>query len=90
MYNLKIKELLLAGKLHSEEIEKLKTKEYSQIIFPGVYYPILSLSRNPDDAEEKHRYYAKSVAVNGVNYYITSQWYEPLRESLIAWYKNHK
>ena len=85
-----IKELLLEGKLIAEEIEKLQTKSYSNNLFSEVYYPIISLSRNPDDMEERHRYYAKPVNVGGVNYYITSQWFEPSRDDLIAWYKKHE
>ena len=80
--------LLLEHKLTEEEIERLKTKDYSRNTFKKVVYPVLAMSRDANRGDSKtFRYYKKPVVVDGVEYYISSQWFDDSREDLITYFK---
>lgn len=70
-----------------EEAEKFTTIEYTQQFF-NLSYPLLSKDRQPDH-KGRHRYYADSIQVQGQIFYITSQWYERQRISVIDWISSH-
>lgn len=73
-----------------EEIERLKTKDYSRNTFKKVVYPVLAMSRDANRGDSKtFRYYKKPVVVDGVEYYISSQWFDDSREDLITYFKRY-
>ena len=82
--------LLLEHRLTEEEIERLKTKDYSRNTFKKVVYPVLAMSRDANRGDSKtFRYYKKPVVVDGVEYYLSSQWFDDSREDLIEYYKRY-
>ncbi|MCM1508762.1 MAG: hypothetical protein NC177_16765 [Ruminococcus flavefaciens] len=78
------------GNISDEEINSLKTKEYSKQLFSKTAYPILS-----DDKElgkgnsNKLRYKKEPIIYKGEPIYITTQWYKENMNDVIAWYKKH-
>ena len=81
--------LLKNDNLSKEEIEKLKTKEYSREKFKKVVYPIFAEMRDANRGESKvFRYYKTPICVEGSNIYISSQWFDESRSDLISYFKN--
>lgn len=81
--------LLTKHCLSQNDIEKLMDKKYSSILFPGLYYPVLSYNGADYQDGTHKRFYVDAVNVDGKDIFISSQWFEESRESLIAWYKEH-
>ena len=80
--------LLTEKKLSQQEIELLMTKEYSRQNFKQVVYPVLALSYDSNRGQSDHfRYYRQPVNVDGIDYFISSQWFDASRADLIAYYK---
>ncbi len=85
-----IEKLLSEGKLTVEEIEQLKEKTFSKKTFHKVAYPVLANNREDNRGKNKKcRYYSKPVLFQGKNIYISTEWFDESRESLIEWYKKH-
>ena len=85
-----IERLLTTGCLTDDEIEKLKDRRYSKSLFDKTDYPVLADSSDAHMGNGRHkRYRVKPVKRNGVDIYISTQWYEGNRAELIAWYKQH-
>lgn len=86
-----IKHLLENGMLSDEEIESLKEKEYSTILFSATYYPVLADERkaNNSNSTKVYRYRKESVVINGRELFITTEWFEENRDDLIRWFKEH-
>ena len=82
--------LLTEHKLEQVEIERLMTKEYTRTTFKKVVYPALAKSRDANRGNSTHfRYYKTPVNADGVDIYISSQWFDDSRSDLIAYYKQH-
>lgn len=85
-----IAKLLIGGKISDDEIQLLMTKEYARSNFTKVVYPVLATSRDANRGESKnYRYYKTPISINGVDFYISSQWFDKSRKDLITWYKKH-
>ncbi|OQB53189.1 MAG: hypothetical protein BWX97_00820 [Firmicutes bacterium ADurb.Bin146] len=85
------KKLLTEHRLSDKDIERLMDKGYCRSTFYQVVYPAMAYSRDANMGNsDKFRYYAAPVTVDGVDYYISSQWFDESRETLIDWYKKHK
>lgn len=83
--------LLLNDKLSDDEIERLKDKQYSRETFERVTYPVLALAQDANRIEsKKYRYYKDPVDYNGINYFITSQWFDESREDLLKYFASHR
>lgn len=86
-YHLFLK-LLTKKKLSQQEIQLLMTKEYSRQNFKKVAYPVLALSYDSNRGQSDHfRYYRQPVNIDGIDYFISSQWFDASRADLIAYYK---
>lgn len=85
-----IEKLLVDGKLSAQEIDALKTKEYTRRTFLKVVYPVLADNREDNMGKgKKMRYYRKPIQVEGKDIFITSEWFDESRQDLIVWYKEH-
>lgn len=88
-YNL-IEELIDKSKISASEMEKLKTKEYTKSLFKATDYPAVANNRADNRGNSSHmRYRAKMLHFNGVDIYISTQFFESDREAVIEWYKKH-
>lgn len=84
------KHLIEMGAIMEDEIEMLKTKEYTKQLFNHTDYPIIADSRDANKGNSKYiRYRKKSLTFMGKDIYITTQWFEGNRTDLISWYKKH-
>lgn len=88
-YNL-IEELVNKSKITALEMEKLKTKEYTKLLFKATNYPAVANNRTDNRGDSSHiRYRAKKLHFNGADIYISTQFFESDREAVIEWYKEH-
>lgn len=88
-YNL-VENLIALSKISSDEIEKLKTKEYTKSLFPLTDYPAIANNINDNMGNStRKRYRSQSLNFNGVEIYISTQFFENDREAIIEWYKKH-
>lgn len=88
-YNL-VENLIALSKISSDEIEKLKTKEYTKSLFPLTDYPAIANSINDNMGNStRKRYRSQSLDFNGVEIYISTQFFENDRDAIIEWYKKH-
>lgn len=80
--------LLTNSKLSQADIDLLMTKDYTRKIFKKVVYPVLAFSRDANRGNSKtFRYYKMPVNVNGVDIYISSQWFEESRTDLVRYFQ---
>lgn len=78
------------GNITLEEIEKLKTKEYTKQLFNQTDYPVLADHRDDNMGNSTHiRYRKNPLNFKGENIYITTQWFIGNRDDVIDWFKNH-
>lgn len=82
--------LVKQSKLTTIEVNKLKTKEYTKLLFPATDYPAMAANRddNMGNSTQK-RYRAKPLTLNGLDIYISTQFYDSDRDAIIEWYKSH-
>lgn len=85
-----VEELIKCGKITNEEIEKLKTKEYTKSIFKATNYPAVAnkVEDNMGNSDSK-RYREKGLKFNNLDIYISTQFYESDRDAVINWYRSH-
>ena len=85
-----VNDLIERDLLTENEVEKLKTKEYTKDLFPATDYPAIANKRtdNMGNSTQK-RYRAKTVSYKGVDIYISTQFFDSDREEVIKWYKEH-
>ena len=88
-YNL-IEDLISKSKITVTEIEQLKTKEYTKNLFNSTDYPAVANNRtdNMGNSTQK-RYRKKSLSFEGIDIYISTQFFEQDRDAVIKWYKSH-
>lgn len=84
--------LLRSGTLSEEELQNLQNVEYSRRTFDirNKRFPVLrptSLGRN--DEKGHPRYYATVFCVGGNTYYVTNDWYEYNKRSLLQYLAAH-
>ena len=88
-YNL-MEELIDKSKITAEEVEKLKTKEYTKRLFKATDYPAVANKRTDNRGNSTlMRYRTKKLDFNGADIYISTQFFESDREAVIEWYKEH-
>lgn len=88
-YNL-IEDLFEKSKITASEVKKLKTKEYTKLLFKATDYPAVANNRTDNMGNSSHkRYRAKELYFNGADIYISTQFFESDREAVIEWYKDH-
>lgn len=85
-----IEDLVKKSLISSNEMENLKSKEYTKRLFQATDYPALANSRtdNMGNSNQK-RYRAKPIVFYGENVYVSTQFFNSDREAVINWYKNH-
>lgn len=85
-----MEDLVKTSLMSSNEMENLKSKEYTKRLFQATDYPALADSRtdNMGNSNQK-RYRAKPIVFNGENVYVSTQFFNSDREAVIDWYKNH-
>ena len=85
-----VNDLIERDLLTENEVEKLKTKEYTKSLFLATDYPAIANKRtdNMGNSTQK-RYRAKTVSYKGVDIYISTQFFDSDREEVIKWYKEH-
>lgn len=87
-------EILRENLISESEIQKLQKEAYSDFTF-DVKYPVLKkVNPNISILENRTingytRYYKDPIDFNGVDYLITSEWYEKSVEDYIRWLKRH-
>lgn len=88
-YNL-IDDLISKSSISASEIEKLKTKEYTKLLFQATDYPALANSRtdNMGNSSQK-RYRAKALNFEGTDIFVSTQFFDSDRDAVIEWYKSH-
>lgn len=85
------KYILENGLISEEEVELLKTKEYTKKLFNKTDYPILADSRDANRGNSKVlRYRAESVKYGDKQIFVTFQWFDGNRDDIINWFKEHK
>ena len=85
-----VADLVEKDKITGEEIEKLKTKEYTKTLFKSTDYPAIANNRNDNMGNStRKRYRAKEIKFNGTDIFISTQFFDADREAVIDWYKNH-
>lgn len=88
-YNL-MNELIIKSLITEEEIEKLKTKEYTKALFQATDYPAIANNRSDNMGKSTlKRYRVKALKFKGVDIYISTQFFDSDREAVINWYKKH-
>lgn len=88
-YNL-IEDLINKSKIDVNEIENLKTKEYTKLIFKATDYPAIANNVDDNRGNSVHkRYRTKELIFNDNRIYISTQFFESDRDAVIEWYKNH-
>lgn len=88
-YNL-VEDLISKSKITTAEIEKLKTKEYTKSLFKATDYPAFADNVTDNMGNSSHkRYRAKELHFNDKDIYVSTQFFESDRETVISWYKEH-
>ena len=88
-YNL-MEELIDKSKITAEEVEKLKTKEYTKRLFKATDYAAVANKRTDNRGNSTlMRYRTKKLDFNRADIYISTQFFESDREAVIEWYKEH-
>lgn len=85
-----VMDLIEREKLTEAEVEKLKTKEYTKSLFQATDYPAIANKRtdNMGNSTQK-RYRAKALPFQGVDIFISTQFFDSDRDAVIEWYKKH-
>ena len=85
-----IANLISLNAITVEEIEKLKTREFTKEIFSNAYYPVMANERTDNQGKGDHVRYRKNPLIfNGRKLYISTQWFENNRKELLDWYHSH-
>lgn len=87
-----LRKILKNGKVAKEEIEQMKTADYSKEVF-DIQYPLLVKVKETDGRSPK-RYYSLPIKIYDEDYFLCSEWFEvPAnndRPYLIRWLALHK
>lgn len=76
-------------KIEVSEIDKLKTKEYTKLLFQSTDYPAIANNRTDNMGNFiQKRYRVKALSFEGADIYISTQFFDSDRDALIYWTKN--
>lgn len=82
--------LIERNSISSAEIEKMKTKEYTKSLFPSSDYPAFASNRTDNMGNSSHiRYRASPLKFEGLSIFVSTQFFDSDRETVIKWYKEH-
>lgn len=85
-----IRKLFREGRISAEEKESMYSKDFLKKNLVGITFPVLAHNRSDNRLQSPQlRYYATPIIVAGEEVFITHEWFESSRESLIKWYKSH-
>ncbi|MDO4530986.1 MAG: hypothetical protein Q4C06_03310 [Bacillota bacterium] len=88
--NTVLRKILVNGHASAEEIKFMQTAEYSKQFF-GLNFPLLVRG---DTKFEGVRYYKEPLLIDGIRYYMCSQWFEvPTNDDrpyLLRWIASHE
>lgn len=85
-----MEDLVKKSLMSSNEMEYLKSKEYTKRLFQATDYPALANSRTDNMGKSNQkRYRTKPIVFNGGNVYVSTQFFNSDRDAVIEWYKNH-
>lgn len=85
-----VEDLVSKSNITAEEVENLKTKEYTKALFHATDYPVIANNRNDNMGNStQKRYRAKALSFNGIDIYISTQFFDSDRDAIIEWYKSH-
>ena len=85
-----IAELVNTSRISENEINQIKTKANTKELFNASDYPALADNRNDNMGNSTHkRYRTKAIRFNGVDVYVSTQFFESNRNDIINWYKKH-
>ena len=85
-----MEDLVKKSLMSSNEMEYLKSKEYTKRLFQATDYPALANSRTDNMGKSNQkRYRTKPIVFNGGNVYVSTQFFNSDRDTVIEWYKNH-
>ena len=70
--------------------KKLKTKSYTKELFNATDYPALADNRTDNMGNSiQKRYRVKPIRFNGMDIFVSTQFFDSDRDEVIAWYKSH-
>lgn len=85
-----IEELTKQSLIKDSEIKKLKTKSYTKELFNATDYPALADNRTDNMGNSiQKRYRVKPIRFNGMDIFVSTQFFDSDRDAVIAWYKSH-
>lgn len=85
-----IEELTKRSLIKDSEIKKLKTKSYTKELFNATDYPALADNRTDNMGNSiQKRYRVKPIRFNGMDIFVSTQFFDSDRDAVIAWYKSH-
>lgn len=85
-----IEDLIRLSLISRDEINKLKTKEYTKKLFKSTDYPAIANNRDDNMGNSTQKQYrAKPIIFEESNIYISTQFFDSDREDIIDWYKEH-
>lgn len=85
-----VEDLIKKNKISEDEIEKLKTKDYTKSIFKATDYPALANDRSDNMGNSTlKRYRKKGLKFNDSDVYVSTQFFDSDRDAVIEWYKSH-
>lgn len=83
-------DLIAKSQITVSELEKLKTKEYTKSLFHSTDYPAIANNRTDNVGNSTVKRYRKTPLVfEGVDIYISTQFFDSDRNAVISWYKEH-
>ena len=87
-----LRKMLENGEISKQEIEQMRTKDYSKETF-DIQYPLL-LKVNEVNGKSPVRYYSSPLKIHGEDYFLCSEWFEVPsnndRPYLMKWLALHK
>lgn len=82
--------LIANSQITADEIDLLKSKQYTKNLFPASDYP--ALANGVDDNKGKsssRRYRVKPLKFAENNIFVSTQFFDSDRDAIIQWYKSH-
>lgn len=85
-----MEDLISKERITASELERLKTKEHTKLLFRSTDYPAVANNRTDNMGNSAcKRYRAKALRFQGADIYVSTQFFESDREAVIEWYKGH-
>lgn len=83
-------DLLKSGMLSEDEISNLKDPEYCHRVFNNLHFPVLrQIEFGRTDGNGRTRFYVDVIRIGDESYYVTNDWYERNKSSLLRYLAEH-